>query len=102
VQGIQLHRPALGNLAEQADALRARVETLSGEMRGISSLTTAELRLLPFLRTHLSLAEISERLLVSRNTVKTQAHSIYRKVGVSSRGEAITRLQQVGHGPGPG
>ena len=33
--------------------------------------------------THLSLAEIGERLYVSRNTIKTQAISIYRKLGVS-------------------
>ena len=65
-------------------------------MLGVSSLTTAELRLLPFLPTHLSLAEISERLFVSRNTVKSQAISIYRKFGVSSRGETITRMHELG------
>ena len=61
-------------------------------MLGVSSLTTAELRLLPFLPHHLSLAEISERLFVSRNTVKSQAISIYRKFGGSSRSETITRI----------
>jgi LuxR family maltose regulon positive regulatory protein len=65
-------------------------------MLGVSSLTTAELRLLPFLPTHLSLAEISERLLVSRNTVKSQSISIYRKFGVSSRGETVTRMNELG------
>ena len=45
--------------------------------------------LLPLLPSHLTLAEIAERLYVSRNTVKTQAISIYRKLGVSTRGEAI-------------
>ena len=51
---------------------------------GASSLTTAELRLLPLLSTHLTLKEISERLYVSRNTVKTQAASVYRKFGANS------------------
>jgi LuxR family maltose regulon positive regulatory protein len=69
---------------------------LKSEMLGASSLTTAELRLLPLLATHLSLAEISERLVVSRNTVKTQAISIYRKLGVSTRSETVRRMQQVG------
>ena len=68
-------------------------------MVGVASLTTAELRLLPFLPTHLSLAEIGERLLVSRNTVKAQAISIYRKLGASSRGETIVRMQEFGLAP---
>ena len=63
---------------------------------GASSLTTAELRLLPLLPTHLSFREIGERLYVSRHTVKTQAISIYRKLGVSSRSEAIDRMHELG------
>jgi len=45
------------------------------------SLTGAELRLLPYLGTHLSFPEIATRLFISRNTVKTEAVSIYRKTG---------------------
>ena len=63
---------------------------------GASSLTTAELRLLPLLPTHLSFREIGERLYVSRHTVKTQAISIYRKLGVSSRSETIDRMHELG------
>ena len=76
--------------------LRSRLDLLRGAMLGASSLTTAELRLLPLLPTHLSFAEIAERLFVSRNTVKTQAISIYRKLGVSTRGETISRMHQLG------
>ena len=65
---------------------------------GVSSLTAAELRLLPLLATHLSFPEIGERLYVSQHTVKTQAMSIYRKLGVSSRSQAVQRLQQLGLG----
>jgi LuxR family maltose regulon positive regulatory protein len=96
IADIHEHRRGLGALTEQADELRARVDVLKSEMLGASSLTAAELRLLPLLATHLSLAEISERLVVSRNTVKTQAISIYRKLGVSTRSETIRRMQQVG------
>jgi len=33
---------------------------------------------------------------VSRNTVKTQAISVYRKLNVSSRSEAIARARELG------
>jgi len=96
LRDIERHRPALGTAHAQANELRARLETMKGEMLGLSSLTTAELRLLPLLPSHLSLAEIGERLFVSRNTVKTQAISIYRKLGVSTRRETIDRMQDLG------
>jgi len=59
-------------------------------------LTAAELRLLPLLTTHLSYQEIGERLYVSRNTVKTHALSVFRKLGVSSRSEAVERAEEIG------
>ena len=93
---IFYQRPALGNLSQQADELRGMVETIRAESVGASSLTTAELRLLRLLPTHLSFREIGERLYVSRNTAKSQAISIYRKLGVSSRSEVIDRMQEFG------
>lgn len=62
---------------------------------GASSLTTAELRVLTLLPTHLTYREIGQRLYVSRNTVKSQAMAVYRKLGVSSRSEAIDRVQEL-------
>jgi LuxR family maltose regulon positive regulatory protein len=56
-------------------------------------LTAAEIRVLQFLPTHLSFREIAERLHVSRNTVKTQVMSSYRKLGASSRTEAVERAK---------
>jgi LuxR family maltose regulon positive regulatory protein len=44
----------------------------------------------------MSFREIGERLYVSRNTVKTQAISVYRKLGVSSRSDAIQRADELG------
>ena len=52
-------------------------------------LTPAELRLLPYLQTHLTLDKIAERLFLSGHTVKTQRKAIYRKLGVSSRNDAV-------------
>jgi len=62
----------------------------------LSSLTTAELRTLRYLPTHLSFREIGERAYVSGNTVKTQANSVYRKLDVSCRSDAVTRARQLG------
>lgn len=60
------------------------------------SLTSAELRVLRFLPSHLSFREIADRLYVSPNTVKTHARGIYRKLGVSSRGNAVDRARGAG------
>jgi LuxR family maltose regulon positive regulatory protein len=92
-------RPNLGVLPAQAEALRGQLGTIRGESLGVSLLTTAELRLLPLLFTHLSFREIGQRLYVSQHTAKSQALSIYRKFGVSSRSQAIERAQQLGVGP---
>jgi LuxR family transcriptional regulator, maltose regulon positive regulatory protein len=89
--------PALGVLAEQAGELRREVDamrTLSGDATPL--LTEAELRVLPLLATHLSIAEIADRQYVARGTVKTQATSIYRKLDVTSRSEAVERAAQIG------
>jgi LuxR family transcriptional regulator, maltose regulon positive regulatory protein len=89
-------RPSLGVLPGQAAELAATLDKASQAAAGASSLTAAELRLLPLLSTHLTLLEIGERLYLSRNTVKTQAISIYRKLGVSSRSEAMQRVRELG------
>jgi LuxR family maltose regulon positive regulatory protein len=89
-------RPDLGALPGLAGQLRSRLATTKAAALGESSLTAAELRLLPLLSTHLSFREIAERLYVSLHTVKTQAYSAYRKLGVSSRSEAVTRTHELG------
>jgi DNA-binding CsgD family transcriptional regulator len=63
---------------------------------GASALTAAELRLLPLLATHLSFPEIAAQLYLSRNTVKSHTNSIYRKLGTSSRSQAVSRLRDLG------
>jgi LuxR family maltose regulon positive regulatory protein len=59
-------------------------------------LTPAEMRVLRYLPTHLSFEAIAEELIVSRNTVKTQAIAAYRKLGVSSRAEAVAQARELG------
>ena len=92
-----LHRrPDLGVLVEQLAELRQRSRGAAQALAGPSTLTPAELRVLPMLSTHLKFGEIAERLYVSRHTVKAQIVSIYAKLGVSSRGEAIDRAIEIG------
>jgi LuxR family transcriptional regulator, maltose regulon positive regulatory protein len=101
-------RPDVGSLAEEVRELRERVAATSGPAGSWAmSLTGAELRLLPYLATHLTFVEIGQRLYLSQNTVKTEANSIYRKLQASSRSTAIERAVQVGllestiYPPGP-
>jgi LuxR family maltose regulon positive regulatory protein len=96
VQGILERRPSLGVLAAQADELRSEARRLGASTRSGSSLTTAELRVLPLLATHLTSREIAERLHLSPYTVKSQTVSIYRKLGVSSRSGAVARAREIG------
>jgi hypothetical protein len=48
------------------------------------------------LSTHLMFEEIADRLHVSKHTVKAQVVSIYGKLDVSSRGEAVDRAIEIG------
>jgi len=90
-------RPDLGILVGEARALRTRLSAEHApSVPGASSLTGAELRVLPMLATHLSFPEIGADLFLSPHTVKSQAMSIYRKLGASSRSQAVARSQQLG------
>jgi LuxR family maltose regulon positive regulatory protein len=60
------------------------------------NLTRAELRTLQFLPSHHSFRAIGEQLYLSQNTVKTQANSLYRKLGVNSRAEAVMEGRRLG------
>ncbi len=93
---IVSRRPALGVLIPELLALRRRLADAVATLGGSSTLTTAELRVLPFLPTYLSFQEIADRLVVSRNTVKTHVMSIYGKLQASSRGEAVERAVELG------
>jgi LuxR family maltose regulon positive regulatory protein len=59
-------------------------------------LTVAELRVLRLLPTHLSYREIGLRFRTSGHTVKSQAHAVYRKLGATSRSEAVARATAFG------
>jgi LuxR family transcriptional regulator, maltose regulon positive regulatory protein len=81
----------------QAQALRAQLAKERGSAGpGASVLTAAELRLLPLLSTHLSFPEIAGELFLSRHTIKSQANAVYRKLGASTRSQAVDRSRELG------
>jgi LuxR family transcriptional regulator, maltose regulon positive regulatory protein len=93
-------RPDLSSLADEAEVLQARVlqarlpEGRGPTASGGPALTRAELRLLPMLATHLTFPQIAATMSLSPNTIKSQAYSLYRKLGVASRAEAVARSRQ--------
>lgn len=88
IDDLRLRRPLVGVLADEIDEFRTKLDARSIRVGSIP-LTPAELRLLPYLQTHLTIADIGKRLYVSRNTVSTQVGSIYRKLGVTTRTAAV-------------
>ena len=97
VDDLLRRRPGLGTLIAEAEALRVQLSRERGSsVPGASALTAAELRLLPLLPTHLSFPEIAEEMFLSRHTIKSEANSIYRKLGVSSRSQAVSRSVELG------
>jgi LuxR family maltose regulon positive regulatory protein len=81
---------------------RVLLRTAAGtSARGVATiapdhLTPRELRLLHFLPSHLSYAEIGERLFISVNTVKTNLKALYRKLGATTRAEAVEAASVAG------
>jgi LuxR family transcriptional regulator, maltose regulon positive regulatory protein len=93
---ILRRRPAQGVLSAQLGEVRRRIGDAAAMLGGSSTLTNAELRILPLLSTYLSFQDIADRLVISRNTAKTHAMSIYGKLQASSRGEAVERAVELG------
>ncbi|MGZ6640055.1 MAG: response regulator transcription factor, partial [Solirubrobacteraceae bacterium] len=89
-------QPDLGVLPLQVEELGLRLTTMRADAPGASSMTAAELRMLPYLATHLSFPEIGQRLYLSRHTVKSHAMAIYRKLNVTCRTDAVQRAHEVG------
>ena len=97
IDDILKRRPGLGTLAGEAEALRDRLaKERRSSTAGSSALTAAELRILPMLSTHLSFPEIGKELFLSPHTIKSAMKSIYRKLGASTRNEAVTRARELG------
>ena len=94
----------LSEFPEGVDVLQARLDRLRRQLAARhrvvayvgNALTEREVAVLRLLRGTMSLREISDELYVSPNTVKTHARAIYRKLGVSSRQDAVLRGRDAG------
>ena len=97
VDELLKRRPGLGTLAGEAGRSGPSSPGERGSSApGASALTAAELRLLPLLSTHLSFPEIAAEMFLSRTPIKSQANSIYRKLGASTRSQAVARSRELG------
>ena len=88
--------------AHRADTLLARKPEIQPELplvavqrQGAEPLSRQELRVLRLLVAGQTYAEMAEALIVSPNTIKTQVSSIYRKLCVSRRAEAIAATRRL-------
>ena len=96
-------RNVLAAWPDCTDALQARLKALEGRLASpqqavalAEPLTEREVAVLHLLGGTLSLREIGEELYVSANTVKTHKKAIYRKLGVSTRHDAVEHGKQLG------
>ncbi|MGI9612702.1 MAG: LuxR C-terminal-related transcriptional regulator [Acidimicrobiales bacterium] len=88
-----------GALSDRLSELRAQLPPrVVGEADGLEddSVTKRELEVLRLLPTGLTIREIGQELFLSRNTIKTYLSSLYRRLGVSSRSEAVERAVELG------
>ena len=65
------------------------------------SLTPAETRVLTLLPTYRTLAAIGNQLGIGRPTVKTHVANIYKKLGATTRAEAVKLAETAGLLPRP-
>jgi len=83
-------------LYARLEELERRLDRTSPALMPACPLTEREVTVLRLLRSALPRHEIAAALDISENTIKTQVKSIYRKLGVSARRDAVARGQQLG------
>jgi LuxR family transcriptional regulator, maltose regulon positive regulatory protein len=82
------HRALIDDILDRSDGRApTRAEALT------EPLSARELEVLRYLPTALQIAEISAELFVSVNTVRTHVKSIYRKLDVQRRSQAVERAR---------
>jgi DNA-binding NarL/FixJ family response regulator len=95
-----LHGVGNGEAALSGEVARRLLEQVrEGGTRGVpdeiaSSLSAREVEVLLLLDEHLGTDEIAARLYISEHTVRSHVKSLLRKLGVSSRREALEALNQ--------
>jgi ATP/maltotriose-dependent transcriptional regulator MalT len=62
---------------------------------GVGELSARELRVLRLLASELTQREIGVELYLSLNTIKSHTRSIFRKLGASTREQAVARAREL-------
>ncbi|MFW0787765.1 LuxR C-terminal-related transcriptional regulator [Gordonia sp. CPCC 206044] len=97
---LEAHLPRSTRAAFIGDCLALREPLVRRADTTATPLTRREREVLEYLRTPLTMAEIAASMFVSTNTLKSHCRSAYRKLGVTSRREAV-RISESGVGSGP-
>lgn len=87
---------------EVARVLGRVVEATDGHTDERESLSERERLVLVYVQRELTVAQIATELFISPNTVKTHLRALYRKLGVTTREEAIRKARSLGLHLGPG
>ncbi|HEY5169963.1 MAG TPA: LuxR C-terminal-related transcriptional regulator, partial [Thermoleophilia bacterium] len=91
-EGVLARYPDVGMLRGRTKRLREALE----ERRMADPLTTAERRILDLLPTQLTAGQMATRLFLTENTVKSHLSHIYRKLGVTTRTDAVETAHRLG------
>jgi DNA-binding CsgD family transcriptional regulator len=87
---------AAGLIIAAADEAAAEALAEAAATARAASITMAEERVLRYLPTQLTFAVIADKLGISRSAAKDRAERAYKKLGVHSRAEAVSRARVLG------
>jgi DNA-binding CsgD family transcriptional regulator len=87
---------AAGLIIAAADEAAADALAQAAATARAASITMAEERVLRYLPTKLTFAVIADKLGISRSAAKERAERAYKKLGVHSRAEAVSRARELG------
>jgi len=79
-----------------ADEVAAEASGEAGERIRAASITMAEAQILRYLPKPLPFSVIADKLGISRSAAKERAARLYRRLGVHSRDEAVSRARSLG------
>ena len=87
---------AAGLIIAAADEAAAESLAEAAATARAASITVAEERVLRYLPTQSTFAVIADKLGISRSAAKDRAERAYKKLGVHSRAEAVSRARELG------
>lgn len=87
---------AAGLIVAAADEAAADALAEAAATARAASITMAEVRVLRYLPAKLTFAVIADKLGISRSAAKDRAERAYKKLGVHSRAEAVSRARELG------